>query len=62
MTPDVSTFSFQVNDVKSAVRDQESDLQEQLTFLANEKDNLAELERHIADLVNISVLTDKQFF
>jgi hypothetical protein len=51
-------FSFQVNDVKSAVRDQESDLQEQLTFLANEKDNLAELERHIADLVNISVFTD----
>ena len=38
--------------MKSAVRDQEGDLQEQLTFLANEKDNLTELERLIKDLVN----------
>jgi len=42
--------------VKSAVRDQEGDWQEQLTFLANEKNNLTELERLIADLV-ISLLT-----
>ncbi len=42
--------------MKSAVRDQEGDLQEQLTFLANEKNNLTELERLIADLV-ISLLT-----
>ena len=38
-------MSLQVNEVKSQVRDQEADLQEQLTFLTNEKDNLTELER-----------------
>jgi hypothetical protein len=49
-----------VNDVKSTVRHHENDLQEQLTFLSNEKDNLTELERHIADMVNIHDFTKKK--
>ena len=39
-----------MNDVKSTIRDNESELQEQLNFLSNEKDNLSELERQLADL------------
>ena len=39
-----------MNDVKSTICDNESELQEQLNFLSNEKDNLSELERQLADL------------
>jgi len=32
------------------VRDHEGELQEQLNFLSNEKDNLTELERQLAEM------------